>query len=261
MRQRSVAWDKDDDAGAEFVEVALDADALSAGGVAVGGEPAAYRLDYTLETGPGFVTARLRVTARGEGWRRTLDLRRAESGHWTASTTTEGDPPAALDPPGPEAGDAAPGGPRAQAGGAAPGEPDVGVGGAAAGDAAAGDAAAGDAAAGGGGAGASLALARLPRLEGALDCDLGLSPLTNSMPVLRHRLLETDGSVEFLMAWVSVPDLGAHPSRQRYTALRDLPGGGRLIRYESLDSTFTADLGFDRDGLVVDYPGIGRRLG
>jgi uncharacterized protein len=250
MRQRSVAWDKDDDAGAEFVEVALDADALSAGGVAVGGEPAAYRLDYTLETGPGFVTARLRVTARGEGWRRTLDLRRAESGHWTASTTIEGDPPAALNPPGPEAGDVAPGGPRAQAGGAAPGEPDAGAG------AAAGGAAAGDAA-----AGASLALARLPRLEGALDCDLGLSPLTNSMPVLRHRLLETDGSVEFLMAWVSVPDLGAHPSRQRYTALRDLPGGGRLIRYESLDSTFTADLGFDRDGLVVDYPGIGRRLG
>jgi uncharacterized protein len=224
MRQRSIAWDKDDAAGAEFVEVTLADDALSARGVAIGGEPVAYRLDYTLESGQGFVTARLQVTAHGEGWRRTLDLRRGAAGDWTAAVTTDGDPPDSLGPPG-------------------------------AGDEAAGRLAGPD---GGGRAGPPRAL---PRVEGAVDCDLGLSPLTNSMPVLRHRLLEKQESVDFLMAWVSVPDLGVHPSRQRYTALRDLPGGHRLIRYESLESTFTADLAFDRDGLVVDYPGIGRRLG
>src|SRR5712691_11380 len=32
----------------------------------------------------------------------------------------------------------------------------------------------------------------------ALDCDLALSPLTNSMPVLRHGLLEGGGPVDFL---------------------------------------------------------------
>src|SRR5712691_10440300 len=31
----------------------------------------------------------------------------------------------------------------------------------------------------------------------ALDCDLALSPLTNSMPVLRHGLLEGGGPVDF----------------------------------------------------------------
>src|SRR6266536_4233909 len=222
MRQRSVAWDKDDDAGAEFVEVELAADALSARGVAIGGQPVAYRLDYALETGPDFVTARLEVTARGEGWRRTLDLRRGRSGDWTASVTADGDPPDSLDPPG-----AAAEGTAGRPGSGPSGTPGQ----------------------------------RLLRLGGALDCDLGLSPLTNSMPVLRHRLLEVDGSVDFLMAWVSVPDLGVRPSRQRYTALRGDPGGDRLIRYESVDSTFTADLVFDRDGLVIDYPGIGRRLG
>ncbi len=51
------------------------------------------------------------------------------------------------------------------------------------------------------------------------------------------------------------------PSSQRYTAVRDLGGGRRLVRYESLDSPLTADLAFDADGLVVEYPGIGRRLG
>jgi uncharacterized protein len=208
MRERAIAWDKHD-AGVEFVEVTLAADALSARGVAIGGDPVAYRLDYVLETSAGFVTTRLDLTAAGDGWRRTLDLRRGPSGEWAASATSDGYPPDSLDAPG--------------------GGPD--------------------------GTGRGLA-----RLAGALDCDLGLSPLTNSMPVLRHRLLEREGSLDFLMAWVSVPDLGVHPSRQRYTALRDLPGGDRLIRFESLDSTFTADLTFDRDGLVIDYPGIGRRL-
>jgi hypothetical protein len=203
MRQRSVAWDKEDPGGVEFAEVTLTADALSATGVAIGSEPTAYRLDYTLETSPGFVTARLQLATRGEGWRRTLDLRHNGSGDWTASTTTEGDSPESLEPPG----------------------------------------------------------GRLERLAGALDCDLALSPLTNTMPVLRHRLLGAEGTVDFLMAWVSLPDLEVHPSRQRYTAVRDLSDGNRLIRFESLDSTFTADLTFDRDGLVVEYPGIGRRLG
>ena len=57
-------------------------------------------------------------------------------------------------------------------------------------------------------------------VDKALDCDLALSPLTNSMPVLRHRLLEGGGPVDLVMAWVSVPDLSVHASRQRYTFLR-----------------------------------------
>ena len=94
----------------------------------------------------------------------------------------------------------------------------------------------------------------------ALDCDLGLSPLTNSMPVLRHGLLQGGGPVDFLMAWVSVPDLGVRASRQRYTFVR-AQGDGAVVRYESLDGDFKADITFDRDGLVVDYPGLGRRIG
>ena len=93
----------------------------------------------------------------------------------------------------------------------------------------------------------------------ALDCDLGLSPLTNSMPVLRHDLLHGGGPLNFLMAWVSVPDLSVYASRQRYTFVGPAPEGA-VVRYESLESKFKADITFDADGLVVDYPGIGRRL-
>src|SRR5579859_5383664 len=37
-------------------------------------------------------------------------------------------------------------------------------------------------------------------LAGALDVDLGLSPLTNTMPVLRHGLHHGGGPADFLMA-------------------------------------------------------------
>lgn len=87
---------------------------------------------------------------------------------------------------------------------------------------------------------------------GALDCDLGLSPLTNTMPVLRHGLLHGGDPVTFLMAWVSVPDLSVRASRQRYTPLR--PG---VVNYSS--GSFSDDIVFDTDGLVLDYPSIGKR--
>jgi hypothetical protein len=99
----------------------------------------------------------------------------------------------------------------------------------------------------------------LAAVSGALDCDLGLSPLTNSMPVLRHGLHEAGGSVDFLMAWVSVPDLTVHASRQRYTFVRREPGA-RIVRFESLDGTFVADISFDHHGVVLDYPGIARHV-
>ncbi len=91
----------------------------------------------------------------------------------------------------------------------------------------------------------------------ALDCDLGLSPLTNTMPVLRHDLLAGGGPVDYLMAWVSVPDLAVLASAQRYAFVRREAAGLSVIRFES--GAFTADVVFDSDGLVVDYPGIGRR--
>jgi len=59
------------------------------------------------------------------------------------------------------------------------------------------------------------------------------------------------------MAWVSVPDLAVYPSRQRYTFVRH-EATPHVVRFESLDSSFIAEIVFDDDGLVLDYPGIGR---
>lgn len=98
-------------------------------------------------------------------------------------------------------------------------------------------------------------------LRGALDCDLALSPLTNLMPILRHGLHQRPGRIEFLMAWVSVPDLGIHPSRQRYEHVRR-DAEGAVVRFTELGVTpgFEADLTLDTDGLVVRYPDLARRV-
>jgi uncharacterized protein len=92
-------------------------------------------------------------------------------------------------------------------------------------------------------------------LAGALDCDMGLSPVTNVMPILRHGLLSWAGQAELTAAWVSVPDLGVRPDRQRYAAV-----GPNLVRYDALDCSFSATITVDDDGLVTDYPGIARRV-
>ncbi|MEJ8640880.1 putative glycolipid-binding domain-containing protein [Streptomyces sp. MS1.HAVA.3] len=98
-----------------------------------------------------------------------------------------------------------------------------------------------------------------PDLDGALDCDLGLCPLTNTMPVLRHGLHQGPGTEphHFLMAWVSVPDLAVSANRQTYTHLARAEHGAR-IRYESGD--FLADVEFDDDGLVLAYPSLAAAL-
>lgn len=90
-------------------------------------------------------------------------------------------------------------------------------------------------------------------LDGLDFFDLGFSPLFNSLPVWRDRLLDEGAAREYVMRFVSVPDLEVAESEQRYESFAE----GRL-RFRSGD--FTADLTFDDDGLVVQYEGLAERL-
>ena len=89
-------------------------------------------------------------------------------------------------------------------------------------------------------------------LDDADFFDLGWSPLFNSLPVIRDRLLESGPARDYIMRWVDVPSLEITTSEQRYEPL-----GHRLVRFRS--GRFTADIQFDEQGFVVDYPGIARR--
>ncbi|GJL84094.1 MAG: hypothetical protein DHS20C01_37280 [marine bacterium B5-7] len=96
-------------------------------------------------------------------------------------------------------------------------------------------------------------------LGGALDCDIELSPVTNMMPIYRHGLLHGGGPIAFTMAWVAVPALSVQPSGQQYSHVRT-DGERHIIRYESIGSSFAADIIVDDDAVVIDYPGVAQQL-
>lgn len=95
-------------------------------------------------------------------------------------------------------------------------------------------------------------------LAGCLDVDISATPFTNTLPIRRLQLASGE-SRDIDVVYVSVPSLQYSVLTQRYTCLeRDT-----RYRYESLVegmSVFSADLRVDGDGLVLDYPGLFRRV-
>jgi hypothetical protein len=89
MTERALLWMRDD--GAEWCQLRLSPDRLSATGVQLGSEPVPYRLDYVVETGPGFATHQVRLRVAGAGGSRLLTLHRAEHGGWSVEASAHGD--------------------------------------------------------------------------------------------------------------------------------------------------------------------------
>lgn len=92
--------------------------------------------------------------------------------------------------------------------------------------------------------------AELPPLNGAIDVDISATPFTNTLPIRRLELA-IGGSADITTAYIAVPDFTMSADPQRYT--RTAEG---TYRFESLDSDFTRDITVDRDGFVLDYPGL-----
>jgi hypothetical protein len=200
----AVSWLRYEDQGAEFAELWIGDGRLAARSTAIGAGPIPYRAELELETVDGFITSRLEVTARGLGWKRSIDLRRSEAGVWTADVATDG-------------------------------EVDLGEPG-------------GD----------------LSQFEDALDPDVELCPILNSLPTLRHGLLEGGTAPEMVMVWVELPSLTLHRSVQRYSYVGKDAAGNHVVRFENPDpdeGDFVEDITFDADGIVLDYPTVARRIG
>jgi hypothetical protein len=92
-----------------------------------------------------------------------------------------------------------------------------------------------------------------------VDIDIYPSPVTNSLPIRRLAEMQAGRPVALDVAWVVLPELTIQVARQEYTLLERGADGSRW-RFRGLDSDFTAELPADRDGLVLDYPGIARRV-
>jgi len=94
-----------------------------------------------------------------------------------------------------------------------------------------------------------------PDLAGAIDVDLSITPLTNTLPIRRLHL-DAGQSADIRVVHVVLPDFTVTTDPQRYTCIEP----GRRWRYDSLDSDFTREIEVDDDGLVITYPGLFRRL-
>lgn len=94
----------------------------------------------------------------------------------------------------------------------------------------------------------------LHELDGCVDVDIQATPFTNTLPI-RRLALEPHQQETIRVAYVRVPSLDVSAEEQRYTGLAD----GR-VRYESVETGFTRDLDVDRDGSVVTYDGLFRRV-
>lgn len=94
----------------------------------------------------------------------------------------------------------------------------------------------------------------LPALAGAVDIDIQVTPLTNSLPI-RRLALPVGESAEILTLYVTVPEYAVGTDRQRYTRI-----SAHRYLYEGLESGFTAEIEVDAHGAVTAYPGLFRRV-
>jgi uncharacterized protein len=82
--QRLAIWRGLDEWRAEAAHVHTDGDRLTATGTQLGTTTEPYRLDYSLHTGPEFVTHTLDLSVLSQGALRRLRLVRHPDGTWTA---------------------------------------------------------------------------------------------------------------------------------------------------------------------------------
>jgi hypothetical protein len=97
-----------------------------------------------------------------------------------------------------------------------------------------------------------------PDLAGCVDIDLTATAFTNTLPIRRMHLQLGQAAI-IRVAYIWVPELSAEAVEQRYTCLEARDGGARY-RYEGLGTGFETELDVDDAGLVLDYPGIFRRV-
>src|SRR5690606_36456281 len=92
-------------------------------------------------------------------------------------------------------------------------------------------------------------------LDGCMDIDIWPTPFTNSFPI-RREPLDVGERRQFLVAWVLAPDLTVQRQAQAYRRLAE-----QSYLFENLDGSGVKPvITVDDDGIVLDYPGLFRRV-
>lgn len=97
---------------------------------------------------------------------------------------------------------------------------------------------------------------QFPALEGCTMVDLTVTPFTNTLP-LKTETWQAGTSREFDIVYVELPQMRVSKVRQRYTCL-EISDTGSRFRYKQDD--FQAEITFDEEGFVLDYPDLFKRV-
>jgi hypothetical protein len=92
---------------------------------------------------------------------------------------------------------------------------------------------------------------------GAVDVDVEGLVLFNTLPLRRLGLHRMPGDHDLPVVFVSLPDLSSRLVRQNYRTVS--VGDHSSVVHYSCDA-FEAELTVDVDGLVLEYPGLSRRV-
>lgn len=106
----------------------------------------------------------------------------------------------------------------------------------------------------GGGAWRSGSGGPVDHLDGCVDIDISATPFTNTLPIRRENLA-VGSFAEMRVAFVSIPDLALSAVEQKYTRI-----AASRYRYEGLSTGYRTELEVDGHGIVLDYPGLFRRV-
>ncbi|WP_257668530.1 putative glycolipid-binding domain-containing protein [Parapedobacter tibetensis] len=91
-------------------------------------------------------------------------------------------------------------------------------------------------------------------LAGCIDVDISMTPFTNTLTINRSQLDE-GASEETNVVYIDVLKQTCRSVGQRYTRV-----GQASYKYENLESEFMSVVETDEDGIVINYPGIWRRI-
>ncbi|MDT4913397.1 MAG: uncharacterized protein QOC66_2525 [Pseudonocardiales bacterium] len=98
-----------------------------------------------------------------------------------------------------------------------------------------------------------------PGLDGCLDLDLESSAMTNTLPLRRLDPRPT-ATVWAPAVYVRAQGLAVERLEQSYARREDGARSGPSVDYEAPAFDFACRIDYDSSGLVVDYPGIARRV-
>ena len=94
----------------------------------------------------------------------------------------------------------------------------------------------------------------MPDLKGCYDIDISLTPFTNTLPIRRMALLKgVKNTIQVL--YIKLPVFEVSKVMQHYTMLSE-----NCYVYEGVFRNFIAELPVDDHKMVIDYPGLVKRL-